>query len=166
MQSTTGEQPSDRGLIVIGIFAKVHLLDRKIVRKVPRSNSQGDIAPIQREATVYKALGEHPRIAQCLSFGQTDYVDLKYYPNGDLESYLQENASAIEPGQTTKWFEQIIQGVCVIHGCGVVHSDLALRQYFVDEDLNVRFSRFQCISVSRPDSFGLREGNPLFTQRL
>lgn len=142
MQFPTGEGPSDQNLIVIGIFAKVHLLDGKIVRKVPRSNSQEDIAPIQREATIYAVLGEHPRIVQCLSFGQTDYVDVKYYPNGDLESYLHENESTIEPSQKTKWFEQIIQGVSFIHGRGVLHSDLTLRQHFVDDDLNVRLADF------------------------
>lgn len=142
MQSTTGEQPSDQNLIVIGIFAKVHLLDRKIVRKVPRSNSQEDMTPIQREAAIYKALGEHPRIAQCLSFGETHYVDLQYYPNGDLTSYLHENKSAAKPSQKTKWFEQIIQGVSFIHERGVIHSDLALRQFFVDENLNVRLADF------------------------
>ena len=140
MNSTTGERPSDQNLIVIGIFAKVHLLDHKIVRKMPRSESEEDIAPIQREATIYEVLGEHPRIVQCLSFGQTDYVDLKYYPKGELDSYLRENA--IEPSQKVKWFEQIIQGVEFVHGCGVIHSDLALRQYFVDEDLNVRLADF------------------------
>lgn len=91
MPSVSTEQPTDQNLISIGIFAKIHFLDGKIVRKVPRSKSQVDAQPISREAIVYKILDRHHRIAQCLSQGRTDYVNVKYYPNGDLVAYLQKN---------------------------------------------------------------------------
>ncbi len=142
MPSVSIEQPTDQNLISIGIFAKVHLLDGKIVRKVPRSTSQVDAQPISREAIVYKILGDHPRIAQCLSHGRTDYVDVKYYPNSDVAAYLQKNQSSIALGLRLKWFQQIFEAVDHIHVHCVIHSDMALRQFFIDDDLNTRLGDF------------------------
>lgn len=153
MPSATLEQPNDNNLIIIGIFAKVHLLDGTVVRKVPRSKSQEDAEPILREATIYTMLGDHPRIAQCLSLGKTDHVDVKYYPNGDLLTYLQKNNSNITPNLQLKWFLQIIEAVDKIHEHGVIHSDLALRQVFVDDNLNARLGDFN--SSQYPGHVGL-----------
>jgi serine/threonine protein kinase len=42
----------------------------------------------------------------------------------------------------SKWFRQIIEAVEVIHRYGVIHSDLALRQFFDDDELNIRLGDF------------------------
>jgi serine/threonine protein kinase len=91
---------------------------------VPRSQSQEDARPVLREATIYNLLGDHPRIAQCLSPSNTDYVDVKYYPNGDLVAYLRKNKNSITSDLRLKWFRQIIEAVNKIHEHGVIHSDL------------------------------------------
>lgn len=109
---------------------------------MPRSKSQEDAEPIFREAIIYNILGDHPRIAQCLSHGSTNYVDVKYYSNGDLLAYLQKNQSHIAPDLQLKWFQQIIEAVDHIKVYGVIHSDEALRQYFVDDDLSTRLGDF------------------------
>ncbi|KAL4800900.1 kinase-like domain-containing protein [Aspergillus venezuelensis] len=70
-----------------------------------------------------RLIGPHPRIAECMSINRVDRVDLKFY-------------------QYAKWFRQIIEAVVVIHSRGVIHSDLALRQFFVDDDLNLRLGDF------------------------
>lgn len=36
-------------------------------------------------------------LERCLSLDRTDYVDVKYYPNGDLVTYL-ANKGSIAPG--------------------------------------------------------------------
>lgn len=83
----------DQNLMAIGIFGKVHLLNKTVVRKVPLSSA--DTQPIRNEATIYAILGDHPRIANCLSKGEIgiNYVDVEYYPNCNLLSYLKKNAS-------------------------------------------------------------------------
>ena len=139
--STTGGEPSDE-LLNLSVFAEVHLLGNAIVRKMPRSESEEDNEPILREATIYTMLKDHPRIAQCLSKGQTQHVDTKYYSNGDLATYLQKNQGSIGPSLLSKWFEQIIEAVDIIHSSGVIHSDLALRQFFLDDSLDVRLGDF------------------------
>lgn len=97
MSSTTIEQPGVDNLLAISSFSFVHLPDKTVVIKLPLSDTEEDSQPIICEATIYKMLGKHPRIAECLSMDSTDYVDIKYYPNGDLESYLRKNESSIAP---------------------------------------------------------------------
>ncbi|KAL4884105.1 kinase-like domain-containing protein [Aspergillus karnatakaensis] len=113
-------------LSMIGIFAEVYLVDGMIIRKAPRSQSE--------------ILGKHPRIAECLSLERQDYVDIQYYPSDDLASHLQTNK--ITPGLRSKWLQQIIEAVVVIHSHQLIHSDLAIRQFFVDDDMNVRLGDF------------------------
>lgn len=106
------------------------------------SDSEEDAQPIICEATIYKMLGKHPRIAECLSMDRTDYVDIKYYSNGDLESYSRKNKSSITPALREKWFQQLIEAVDYSHEHGVMRSDLALRQFLLDDDLNTRLGGF------------------------
>lgn len=80
-------------MIAISVFASVHLLDRKVVRKIPRSDRLEDIEPVSHETHIYKLLGNHPRIAQFLS-GADDFVDIKYYSNGNLIDYLRDHSDS------------------------------------------------------------------------
>ncbi|KAJ5713584.1 uncharacterized protein N7483_010765 [Penicillium malachiteum] len=108
---------------------------------MPRKNHQDAILPIRREAMIYEIVGRHPRIAKCLSRGQdVQYVDIEYYPHGDLTTYCQKNG--ITPVLRSKWFGQIINAIIVIHSFGVIHSDLALRQFFVDNDFDLHLGDF------------------------
>ncbi|KAJ5972407.1 uncharacterized protein N7479_002325 [Penicillium vulpinum] len=134
------QRPDNHKLLIIGIFAEVYLLDDKIIRKIPRSQSEEDRRPIIREAMIYGILGTHARIAEWLSRGISDYIDIKYYPYGDLVKYCQENS--ISPELRSKWYQQILEAVIVIHSYGIIHSDLALRQFFIDDNLDLRLGDF------------------------
>lgn len=138
-RNITAECSSNRKLLMIGIFAEVYLLDDTVIRKAPRSNMDEDTQPIHREATIYSILGEHPRIAECLSFGSTDFVDIKYYPNGDLAAFVLNKKEELDFDHQQKWFRQIIEAVDKIHEHNIIHSDLALRQFFLDGNLDVLF---------------------------
>ncbi|PYI28639.1 kinase-like protein [Aspergillus indologenus CBS 114.80] len=140
-----GEQPlnSDNAkLLKIGIFAAVYLLDDAVIRKLPRGTTCEDALPITREAMVYSIIGKHPRIAECLSLGRTDLVDTRYYSNGDLAAFISNRANKLGRDLQRKWFRQIIEAVYLIHEHDIVHSDLALRQFFLDDNLNVRLGDF------------------------
>ncbi|KAJ5521634.1 kinase-like protein [Penicillium freii] len=113
---------------MIGILSEVYLVDSTIIRKAPPSGSEEDLQPIIREATIYNLLNDHPRIAQCTSRGRISYIDIKYYPHGDLSSFCQKNE--VTPELRSKWFQQLLEAVAVIHSYDVIHSDLALRQFF------------------------------------
>jgi serine/threonine protein kinase len=134
------DPPNNGRLLIIGIFAKVYLVDEKTIRKLPRGQSQEDLEPIVRESLIYNILGAHPRIAECISLGRDHYVDLKYYRFGDLASYCEK--TEVTPCLLSKWFQQILEAIAIIHSFGVIHSDLALRQFFVDDELNLRLGDF------------------------
>lgn len=90
---------------------------------------------------VYSNIGKHPRIAECLSLGRTDFVDTRYYPNGDLAAFV-FNRNNLDRDLQRKWFRQIIEAVNLIHAHDIIHSDLALRQFFLDDNLNARLGDF------------------------
>lgn len=108
--------------------------------------------PIIRETTIYEILGDHPRIAECLTPGKTDYIDIMYYPNGDLAKFREEKK--IPPELQSKWFQQMIEAIAFIHSHGVIHSDLALRQFFVDDDFNIRLGDFNASQYRDHPSLG------------
>ncbi|KAI3295991.1 hypothetical protein DTO002I6_3674 [Penicillium roqueforti] len=134
------ERRDNHKLLTIGIFAEVYLLDDHIIRKIPRSQSEEDLQPILREALIYNILGAHPRIAEWLSRGISDYIELTYYSHGDLVEYLDRNP--ITPELRSKWYQQILEAIVFIHSRGVIHSDLALRQFFIDENFDLRLGDF------------------------
>lgn len=53
----------------------IYLLNNIVIRKVPCGNACEDTLPIIREAMVYLIIGKHPRIAECLSLRQMDFVN-------------------------------------------------------------------------------------------
>ncbi|KAJ5945861.1 hypothetical protein N7454_002700 [Penicillium verhagenii] len=109
---------------------------------MPRNNQQDAMQPVRREAMIYDIIGPHPRIAECLSRDQdiVQYVDIQYYPHEDLTTYCRKNGTT--PALRSKWFRQIIEAIIVIHSFGVIHSDLALRQFFVDNNFDLRLGDF------------------------
>ncbi|KAJ5255013.1 kinase-like protein [Penicillium chrysogenum] len=159
------ERQSDQQLLMIGIFAKVYLLDRKTVRKVPRSESEEDMQPTIREAMIYNTIGVHPRIAECLSRGsdrsdrgdRVKFVDIKFYRHGDLTSYCQKNSITSE--LQSKWFQQILEAVVVIHSFSVIHSDLAIRQFFVDDNLDLRLGDFNSSQCAGHPALGYEKAS-------
>ncbi|PLB49653.1 kinase-like protein [Aspergillus steynii IBT 23096] len=148
--------PDNHQLLIIGIFAEVYLLDNKIIRKVPRSESEEDMQPIIREAMVYDILGVHPRIAEWLSRG-SDYIDIKYYRHGDLANYCQKHTITAE--LRSRWFQQILEAIVVIHSHGVIRSDLALRQFFLDDKLNVRLGDFNSSQLPGHPALGYEKAS-------
>jgi len=117
------------------------------VRKLPRTNDAedlpGNIQAVRGEAHIYTLLGDDPLIANCLSRGEkVDYVDLQYYENGMLLDYINNKKNNVSDQLRARWGEQILKAVARIHEFGVVHSDLALRQYLLDDKLDARLSDF------------------------
>lgn len=152
-QGTTEPQTKQR--LIIGIFADVWLLNGTIIRKTPRKNDVNNpeaMLPIYREALIYNILGPHPRIAECLTLNQhkdnIKHIDIKYYPHSDLTSYCKKHS--ISPTLRSKWFRQILESIILIHSFGVIHSDLALRQFLVDNNFDLRLGDFN--SSQCPDN--------------
>ncbi|KZF20454.1 kinase-like protein [Xylona heveae TC161] len=133
---------SDVKLLMVGMFAEVYLLKGSIVRKVPCNDAENGRLAILCEATVYSILGKHPRIVEWLSCGETDFVEIQYYPNGDLAARVLDEEKELPEKLRRKWFQQIIEAIVKIHEHDVIHSDLALRQLFLDDNMDVRLGDF------------------------
>ncbi|KAJ5139001.1 uncharacterized protein N7515_003849 [Penicillium bovifimosum] len=127
---------------MIDIFVKVYLVNGVTIRKIPLSLGPIDdeAHPVLREAIIYRILEDHPRIARCISRGRMDLVEAEHYPNGHLLEFSQRYKASAE--LQSRWFQQIIEAVVAIHQYGVIHSDLVLRQFFVDDGLNLHLGDF------------------------
>jgi serine/threonine protein kinase len=141
------KQLSPQTIISVGIFSIVHRLSSTTVRKLPRTNDledlPGNIQAVRNEAHIYTLLGDDSLIANCLSRGKTEqYVDLQYYANGTFPDYIKKNKNNMSDQLRARWSWQIIKAVARIHEFGIIHADLALRQYLLDDSLNARLSDF------------------------
>ena len=54
----------------------------------------------------------------------------------------------------SKWSQQILEAVVIIHSHSVIHPDLALRRLFIDDNLDLRLGDFnssQCPGLKFDD---------------
>lgn len=135
-------------LLMVGIFAETYRIDnivKKVCRKFPNDDdaTEGSIKAIHNEASIYILLGNHPRIAKYLFIDPSKtYIELKYYPNGNLKGFLEKYRPHIEDTHRKNWARQIIESAEYIHTMGVRHSDFRLEQWLLDEMLNAQLSDF------------------------
>ncbi|KAK0947582.1 hypothetical protein LTS01_026030, partial [Friedmanniomyces endolithicus] len=90
------------------------------VIKIPRFDDEADITQanakaMRIEANVYRILGTHDRIANCLYISPlSDMIMLEYYSDGTLKNYVATHG----PTYLRKWAQQMIEGVEFIHSRG------------------------------------------------
>lgn len=144
---------------MIGSFAETYRIGNK-VKKVYRRSLNDDVTTkesikaTQNEASIYILLGDHPRIAQFLHTDLTKtYIELKYYSNGNLKSYIEKHRPYNEARMC--WARQIIESAEYIHTLGVRHSDFRLEQWLLDEAFNARLSDFNASGYDRNIKLGL-----------
>ncbi|KAL2012819.1 hypothetical protein VTN00DRAFT_344 [Thermoascus crustaceus] len=140
------EEPSEQNLIASGHLANLHRLSNDVVRKVPSDRSYPtSTRAIQTEARVYRRLGKDKRIARYITL-RDDYIDLKYEHNGDLQTYLEKHQQ-VPHDFVNRAARQAVKAVNYIHQNGVVHSDLAARQFLLDDGMHLRLSDFAGASL-------------------
>ncbi len=132
--------PDPNNLIGLGLCARTYQLGN-FVRKIPiYRNEQMSIEGVRREAQMYRHLGRHPSIIECLSDSDS-HVDLNFAANGDLEDYVK-----FQPDTPTefrlKFAQKATEAVAYVHSKGVIHGDIAARPFLLDEQLNVKLSGF------------------------
>jgi serine/threonine protein kinase len=142
-------------LIGVGVFAHVHRLDERRVRKMPAPHTTDldlAITSIRREGQIYNHLGNHDRVIKCLATGD-HFVDLEYAPNGHIEDYLKRHQD-ISNERRVRFAREIIEAVEFVHSKGIIHSDLAARQFLLDSTLHAKLSDFGFSSFSKGDALG------------
>jgi len=154
-------------LLMVGVFAETYRIGN-IVKKVYRKFSDDDnateesIKAIHNEASIYMLLGNHPRIAKYPFIDPSKtYIELKYYPNGNLKGFLEKHRPHIEDTRRKYSARQIIESAEYIHTMGVRHSDFRLEQWLLDEMLNARLSDFNASGYDSNAELGLRESEAI-----
>lgn len=128
---------------MVGSCATTYCLDRIII-KTPRIDDEPEITyeninAMRTEADVYRMLGLHVRIANCLYISPLrDMIALEFYPLGHLKHHISIHGQV----DRTKWATQMIEAITVLHDRGIRHSDIRLDQWLVDSDGNARLSDF------------------------
>lgn len=131
----------------------MYLIDGTIVRKFPEESTypEDPTIAIRNEKVAYNQIGSHPRITRWIPSDDDDYIDLEYYPNGNIFDYLVQSRPQIPPTLVIQWGSQIIESVAVIHAKDIIHSDLNLKQVMLDNGLNARLSDFNASAcLGRP----------------
>jgi serine/threonine protein kinase len=157
--STLGAGRS-RDLIGVGVFTHVYNFGDGRVRKVPApdpDNLDLAIKSIQREGKIYGHLGDHPRVIKCVERGDL-FVDLEFAPHGHIEDYLKSH-SDIPDNCRIRFIQEVIEAVVFIHSKGIIHSDLAARQFLIDGSLHVRLSDFGFSSFGGGDVLGFENSS-------
>ncbi|OBT60197.1 hypothetical protein VE03_10433 [Pseudogymnoascus sp. 23342-1-I1] len=130
------------------------------VRKVPASDPDDlDLAikSIRREGDIYEHLGDHQRVIKCLAKGDL-FVDLEFAPHGHIEDYLKSHHDTSDNSRI-QFAQEIIEAVVFIHSKGIVHSDLAARQFLVDGALHLHLSDFGFSSFGGGDVLGFENSS-------
>lgn len=143
-----------------GVFAHVYDLGEGRVRKVPSPDPDNlDLAlkSIQREGEIYHHLGDHPRIIKCLAKGDL-FLDLEYAPHGNIETYLKSH-NDLSNESRVQFAQEAIEAVVFVHEKGIIHSDLAARQFLVDGNLRVRLSDFRFSAFYSGDVLGFENSS-------
>ena len=108
-------------------------------------NEPMSIEGVRREAQIYRHLGKHFSIMECLSDSDS-HVDLVFAANGDLEDYI--NFQPDTPtGIRLRFAGQATEALAYVHSKGVIHGDIAARRFLLDEQLVVKRSGFTYASL-------------------
>lgn len=144
-------------LLMVGSCSSTYRIGQVVI-KVPRIDeeaeiTQGNAKATTIEANVYRILGAHDRIANCLYVSPTnDLIMLEFYSHGNLKDFCK--MSGLE--QVRKWGKQMIEAVQFVHSKGVRHSDIRLSQWFLDYNMNARLSDFNASGFDEYPALGLR----------
>jgi serine/threonine protein kinase len=94
-----------------------------------------------------------------------EYVELEYYPNGNIKDYIHKNSTSIKKSDLEHWASQMIGSIAYIHSKGVTHADLRLDQWLVDVALNARLSDFNAAGFDDQSDLGLRARQAMGLER-
>jgi serine/threonine protein kinase len=101
----------------------------------------GNYESIRVEAKLLEVLGSHPRISP--SKGLTEHgLILQRALNGSLNDYI-ASQPVIPFDRRLRWCKQAAEAVSYIRGKHVIHCDISLRNFLLDENLDLQLADFQ-----------------------
>ena len=95
---------------------------------------------LETEKKVYQRLLDVPGVAKCIECTRNGIL-LEYYPNGSLSEYISRNKPP-SVSQRWHWALQATDVIGYCHKRGVLVFDIALRNFLLTDDLNLRLIDF------------------------
>lgn len=88
---------------------------------------------IQREKEVYRHLGSHPHVLQCLKINSMG-LTFPYIHDGNLRGFLQHHPKT-PLAQRLDWIRSALGALTFVHSKEVLHCDISTRNFLVADDL-------------------------------
>ena len=133
--------PGVSEIIARGGESFIGAIDDNTVLKYPCI--PGSLESIRIEAQLLENLASHPRII--VSKGLTEHgLLLERASNGSLRDHItSESESPINLDQRLLWCKQATEAVSYIHTKHVIHCDINLRNFLLDENFDLLLADFQ-----------------------
>jgi hypothetical protein len=130
-----------------GAFGKVYVCEWKGVECAAKVLEASDdaIAEIEREIAVLQKLGNHPNVIQFLGIAhKPDAICIvtKFCKHGSVHDMINKEPQLMTPAVVSKIALGAALGIKFLHENGVVHRDIAARNFLVDDSLVVQVADF------------------------
>ncbi|KAE8152355.1 kinase-like protein [Aspergillus avenaceus] len=150
--------PGVSRIIACGAGCFIGYIDESTVLKypcVPNHKFLKTEESLEVEAQILDTLGKHPRIIGSKGLNEHGLL-LHYLPNGSLYDHVNAHAD-IPLDQKLRWCRQAAEAVQYIHSKNVLHCDISLRNFLLDDDFNILLADFEGVLKS-PDGYTLLDG--------
>lgn len=132
----------------IGSTALIERLPGGGVVKTPLRNPLNPVAErmnrqsLEHEVGVYRLLDSAPFAPRLLDWDpRSCTLTLEYESNGSLEAYL-KNIPDTDLATRLRWATQAADALAGLHARGIVHADVAPRNFLLDDTLDLRICDF------------------------
>ncbi|KAL2754876.1 hypothetical protein ACRALDRAFT_2064281, partial [Sodiomyces alcalophilus JCM 7366] len=136
-----------------GATALVERLPSGHIAKTPVPNpydpreEQENRQNMEREYEVYRLVGPSPSIPKLIHWdSESKTLVLEDHANGDLETYLRDRRDT-DVDTRKKWALQAARALASLHNVGVIHQDIAPRNFLLNKDLDLRICDFAGSSI-------------------
>lgn len=120
---------------------------------------------MEHEYEVYRLIGPSPCVPRLIHWdSESRTLVLEDHANGDLETYMR-NRSDIDADTRLKWALQAAQALASLHAVGVIHQDVAPRNFLLNEELDLRICDFAGSSIPGKPVSGCSPG-PRYQSRV
>ena len=134
--------PTSKSLKFVGIILLVS--PRLLVAAaniLSGSSTSQQFWSLEIEAQLLTELGSYPRILASKGLNEHG-LGLKYAPSSNLYEYI-TSEPAISLDQKLRWCKQAAEAVKYIHEKHVIHCDINLRNFLLDDKLDLLLTNFQ-----------------------
>jgi serine/threonine protein kinase len=111
---------------------------------------------IEREKLIYQTLSKHPHILDCVAITEHG-LHFPYMRLGNLRQYLQNHTKIIESTVREQWIETAASSITLIHGYGIIHADISVRNFLIADDLLPKLFDIFGSAIGEEDSMILEE---------